>query len=64
MRTDGQEKPVTWQDPAYSRQLTQLLVDNFRAHANCTKIFFNDPNINGVQPLAGHDNHLHIEMAT
>lgn len=62
MRTDGQRKPVTWQHAEYSRELTQLLVDNFRAHANVTKIFFNDPQVTGVQPLAGHDNHLHVEM--
>ena len=62
IRGDGQQAPVTWQDAAYSRAQTQLLVDNFLAHANCSKIYFNDPQIQGVQPLAGHDNHLHIEM--
>jgi len=34
----------------------------FLAHANCSKIYFNDPNITGVQTLPGHDNHLHIQM--
>jgi murein endopeptidase len=62
MRKDGQAKPVTFRDAAYSRERTQILVDTFRAHRNCTKIIFNDPGITGVQPLAGHDNHLHIQM--
>jgi penicillin-insensitive murein DD-endopeptidase len=62
MRSDGRQAPVTWQDPAYDRAATQLLVNNFRAAPNCSRIFFNDPQITGVTPLAGHDNHLHVEM--
>jgi len=62
LRTDGQDAPVTWQDPAYNHDLTQLLVNNFLAHANCSKIYFNDPNITGVQTLQHHDDHLHIQM--
>jgi hypothetical protein len=38
MRTDGTAAPVTWQDAQYSQALTQLLVDNFRAHVNCSRI--------------------------
>jgi murein endopeptidase len=63
VRNDGQEAAVTWQNSAYSQQFTQDLVDKIREDPNVQNIYFNDPNISGVQPLAGHDNHLHVEYA-
>lgn len=62
MRKDGRNLPVTYQDPAYSRELTQQLVNTIRANPlmPIRAIFFNDPAIAGVQPLEGHDNHLHV----
>jgi penicillin-insensitive murein endopeptidase len=62
MRKDLKHAPVTWRDGAYSRELTQLLVNNLLAHANTMFILFNDPDVQGVRPLVGHDNHLHVQL--
>jgi peptidoglycan hydrolase-like protein with peptidoglycan-binding domain len=63
MRTDGQELPLdSYQDAAYSRQLTQHLVDLFWSTGEVSYILFNDPNVRGVQPWEGHDNHLHVHF--
>jgi hypothetical protein len=61
-RTDGAQAPVSYQDPQYDRDATQRLVDAFRSTGQVSKIYFNDPQISGVQPLAGHDNHLHVKL--
>jgi murein endopeptidase len=62
LRKDGTKRPITFTDKQnYDREATRLLAQLFLAHPNVKKIFFNDPAIAGVQPLAGHDNHLHVE---
>jgi hypothetical protein len=62
MRNDGKEDRVTYKLPQYSRALTQDLVNVIRANGvlPVRTIFFNDPGVNGVKPLNGHDNHLHV----
>jgi LAS superfamily LD-carboxypeptidase LdcB len=62
MRNDGKEDRVTYKLPQYSRALTQELVNVIRANGVLPvgTIFFNGPGVNGVKPLNGHDNHLHV----
>ena len=64
MRKDKKQEPVTFQDSAYSRALTQELVKVVRANTvlGIDRIFFNDPNVTGVAPLTGHHNHLHVRF--
>ncbi|SOT98326.1 RHS repeat-associated core domain-containing protein [Xanthomonas arboricola] len=62
MSIGGARNSVTWQSPSYDRAATQRLVDTFYSTGYVQQIFFNDPKINGVKPLAGHDNHLHIRV--
>jgi hypothetical protein len=61
-RTDGAPLPVTYQSGQYDRDATQRLVDAFHSTGQVSNIYFNDPRISGVQPLAGHDNHLHVKL--
>ncbi len=62
LRSDGREVPATYTDPNYSRTLTQELVNVIHANPilRVRVVFFNDPAVSGVKPLAGHDNHLHV----
>ncbi len=64
VRNDGTEGDVTWQSGAYSRSLTQELIDLFYANSTVAVnlIFFNDANTEGVQPWPNHDNHLHVRL--
>ncbi len=63
VRSDGQQVPgTTWKDPNYDRNATQALIDILRATGGVRNIFFNDPNIAGVTPLGGHDDHIHVEV--
>lgn len=58
------EIPLTWDHPKYSRQRTQFLVDLIRNHptVEVKTILFNDPDVTGVEPWQGHDNHLHVSF--
>jgi murein endopeptidase len=64
MRNDGRELPIKFQDPAYSRTLTQELVNRIIANGilRVQYIFFNDPQVQSVRPWPGHDNHLHVRF--
>lgn len=63
MRNDGQEAAVqSYWDGSYSQQLTQHLVDMLWATGEVEFILFNDPNVSGVEPWAGHDDHLHVQF--
>jgi len=64
LRNDGQEQPVTIHQDAYSQALTQELVDLMDANPvlSVQFVFFNDPDIQGAQHEANHDNHLHIRF--
>jgi|GEM_PF-970239 len=61
-RTDGAQAPVTYKDPCYDRAATQRLIDAFRATGQAGAIYFNDPEVHGVQPSEGHDNHFHVKL--
>jgi Penicillin-insensitive murein endopeptidase len=66
VRGDGTEAPVTYKDPAYSRALTQELVNLVRANGVVVvqHVLFNDPQVTGVSSSPGHDNHLHVRFTT
>lgn len=64
VRNDGREEPCNYTLSTYSRSLTQELVNLIRANAvlRVQYIFFNDSRVTGVQPLSGHDDHLHVRF--
>ena len=62
IRLDGSEAPVNWRSSQYDRAATQQLVDILRSNQNVLNVYFNDPQIKGVSPLQGHNDHLHIEV--
>jgi peptidoglycan hydrolase-like protein with peptidoglycan-binding domain len=64
MRNDGVKALTTYKSPSYSQTLTQQLVDMIRTN-DVLKVQFilnNDPQIQGVKPWPGHDNHLHVRF--
>ncbi|MET7696182.1 penicillin-insensitive murein endopeptidase [Streptomyces sp. NPDC005485] len=65
VKSNGRQGPLSWRRPGYSRALTQELVDLLRGNQVLPvhAIFFNDPEVRGVRPLKGHDNHLHVRFA-
>lgn len=63
LRKDGHQAPVTFLSPDYDRYGTQLLIQLFRACAAVPLvIFFNDGKIPGTRPLAGHNDHFHVQF--
>lgn len=64
LRNDGKEEPITFQNAKYSRKLTQALVHALLANTiiPVKSILFNDLEVQGVSPFAGHDNHLHVRF--
>jgi uncharacterized protein YraI len=60
---DGREVPLTRFDANYSQARTQEMIDRFYTNLPVTMIFFNDPNVTGVQPWPNHDNHFHVRIA-
>ena len=60
VRNDGSSDGIDRFSSFYSPERTQQLVDLFQDLGNINKIFFNDPNIVGVESRTGHDDHLHI----
>ncbi|WP_373526269.1 serine protease [Nostoc sp.] len=64
LRKDGAKIGVTFRDPNYSRPRTQELVNVIRGNLilPVVKIFFNDTLVTGVEPLIGHDDHLHVRF--
>lgn len=64
VRNDGQEAPVTYKQAGYSRALTQELVNLIRSNGvlSVQYIFFNDPQVTGVQKWPNHDDHLHVRF--
>lgn len=59
-----EEIGLTFYDPKYSRQRTQELINLFRHNSilGIRVIFFNDPEVQGVEPCGGHDNHFHVSF--
>lgn len=64
MSLDGHHLGVIWQQEGYDRSATDRLVGMFRSHPSVVRIYFNDPEIHGVWPKIGHDNHFHVEVRT
>lgn len=63
LRKDGMQQPVSYTSPDYDLEATRILIELFRAAAaSALLIFFNDNRIPGVRPLAGHDNHFHVQF--
>ncbi|WP_353618413.1 hypothetical protein [Paracidovorax avenae] len=62
LRKDGRQLPVKHGSPDYDRQATARLVACFQSTGMVRTVFFNDGRIPRVHPLAGHDDHLHIEV--
>jgi murein endopeptidase len=63
IRRDGAHTGVTiFQRDQYDQKATAKLIAIFRAHPSVRTILFNDPDIPGVKPWEGHDNHFHISI--
>lgn len=64
MRNDRVESGTRYQNSNYSRALTQELVNLIRANTvlKVERIYFNDPQVQGVRRWPGHDNHLHVRF--
>jgi hypothetical protein len=62
VRTDDTGDRSNYKAPSYDRQATQQLVDTLRATGGVQAIYFNDPEIKGVEYLDGHDDHLHVQV--
>jgi murein endopeptidase len=63
LRKDGLHLPVTYLSHDYDLDATQVLIQLFRACAAYPLlVFFNDRRIPGTHPLAGHDNHFHVQF--
>lgn len=61
-RTDGKEMRVSYREPAYDRAATAQLVQLMWQTGMVSKVFFNDSKIARVEPMNGHDDHLHVEV--
>jgi hypothetical protein len=70
-RTDGSQYEAWWDRPddrpgfaaaggGYDRALTAAFVRYAIDHHAVYDVFFNDPQVDGVKPLPGHDDHLHL----
>jgi murein endopeptidase len=63
LRKDGLHEPVSYMSSDYDLEATRVLIQLFRAcAASSLLIFFDDNRIPGVLPLAGHDNHFHVQF--
>ncbi len=64
VRGDGRPGKVNRHDPAYSRRLTQRLVDIIRSNGvlRVRQVLFNDPEIRGVRAYPYHDDHVHVHF--
>ncbi|MBC7684316.1 MAG: penicillin-insensitive murein endopeptidase [Bdellovibrionales bacterium] len=61
-RIDGKRLGVTRFQHEYDRAATAKLIGLFYYHPSVRKILFNDTDIPGVQPWAGHDDHFHVDI--
>lgn len=62
LRNDGGEARVTIHQSAYSRTLTQAVLDLFVAELPVRLIFFNDSRTRHTQRWPNHDNHFHLRI--
>jgi murein endopeptidase len=61
-RKDGKPEPVTRFDEQYDRDATARLIGMFFESGIVQVVFFNDPLIPRVRPLARHDDHFHVTI--
>ncbi len=62
LRKDGAHLPVAYKSKDYDQAGTKRLVSLIQSSGMVNKIMFNDPHINGVVALVGHDDHIHVEV--
>lgn len=62
IRVDGKRLPTHIDQDTYSRERTKRLVELLQKDPKLGSILFNDKQITGVTPWAGHDNHLHVRF--
>ena len=70
-RSDGSRYEAYWNRPddrpgrgvGYDRVLTQAFVDFARDRAAIDVVYFNDPEVSGVETARGHDDHIHLCFA-
>ncbi|MEP2703458.1 MAG: penicillin-insensitive murein endopeptidase [Roseibium sp.] len=64
IRKDRRRVPNVWQNNQYDRDATQEMIDLIYTNTliRTRGILFNDPHAMGTRPLAGHDNHLHLQF--
>lgn len=62
LRKDGLRLPVRYHENFYDRDGTKKLVELMFGTGLIRRVMFNDSQIYGVHRLAGHDNHLHVEV--
>lgn len=61
-RKDGKEQPVTRFQDEYDRDATAKLIGVFFESPIIEVIYFNDPSVPRVRPLARHDDHFHVTI--
>jgi murein endopeptidase len=62
VRKDGAHVRVDYFQSGYDREATVKLIGMFLAHPSVKKVYFNDSTIPGVLPMAGHNDHFHVEI--
>jgi len=63
IRFDGEQCNVTrFQHGEYDKKATAKLIAIFLSHPWVTQVLFNDPDIPGVRPWEGHDDHFHVDV--
>jgi penicillin-insensitive murein endopeptidase len=62
IRKDGAQSPVSYKSKDYDLAATKRLVALIISSGMVNKVMFNDPHIDGIKPMAGHDDHIHIEV--
>ncbi len=62
LRKDGKNIPVQYFHAQYDQAATARLIDLFWQTGLVKNIFFNDTSIARVRKLAGHDNHIHVDI--
>ena len=62
IRKDGAKQPVKWSSKEYDHEATQRMIDVIWQTGLVRKVGFNDPKIANATYMAGHDDHLHVEV--
>jgi murein endopeptidase len=63
LRFDGQQLRVSrFEHDQYDHNATAKLIAIFMSHPSVKQVLFNDPDIHGVTPWEGHDDHFHVDI--